>query len=167
MQEEMWVNIPEFSNYDISSLGEVYNRHRQRIMRVSTTNHGHPKISLINDYGERITRSVALLVAEAFIARPNILCDHVTALDGNPKNVAAENLVWRPAWFAWKYVRQIKEPIPDHYKNLMVENTTTEIIYDSIVEAGMTEGLLFDDIWRSTYTGNHVHPNGSRFEILE
>lgn len=168
MSEEQWATIPEFTSYDISNFGRIYNHMNRRFMKTSDTGFGHVKITLKSDWSsDRYTRSVAQLVAEAFVMPPNILCDQVMALDGNHHNVEAENLVWRPRWFVWKYSRQLKEMQPIYYQNLAVMNTVTGITYNSIVDAGMTEGLLFADIWRSTYKGNPVFPHGSVFEVVE
>jgi hypothetical protein len=168
MIEEVWKIIPEFSNYQISNLGRIYNIKYDHVMRTSLTNFGHVKISLKSDWSnERFTRSVAQIVAEAFLEPPNWKCDQVIILDGDFSNVAASNLAWRPRWYTWKYTRQLKKTQPIYYRNLAVHNITNNIYYDSIVEAGMTEGLLFEDIWRSTYTGAYLFPNGSRFEVIE
>lgn len=164
--EEEWRSIPEFPNYEISNYGQVYNRRFQRLMRVSQSNHGHTKVTLQNGRG-RFTRSVAQLVAEAFVEAPNLLCDNLMILDGELKNVRADNLAWRPRTFAWKYTHQLKVEQPDHYYHLPVLNTTTNSKYRAIVEAGVMEGLLFDDIWRSTYTGKPTYPYGCVFEIIE
>jgi hypothetical protein len=163
----MWKEIPGFTNYEISSDGQIYRRDRDLTMQVSHTTAGHVKISLICDYdGERYTRGVAQMVAEAFVERPTPLCTQVVMYDGNLDNVAAENLMWRPPWFAQKYVRQLKVLKPMHYGNLKIRNVDTGVVYDSVIEAGMTEGLLFDDIWRSTYTGARIFPFGMKFEVF-
>lgn len=168
MIDEVWKTIPEFSNYQVSNLGNVYNLRFEHMMRTSCNNHGHIKITLQSEWdGKRYTRSVAQLVAEAFVEPPSFLCDHVIVLDGNFSNVVASNLAWRPECFAWKYTRQLKVPQPLHYRNLEVHNFVTDIYYSSIVEAGMVEGLLFEDIWRSTYTGDKTFPYYSIFEIIE
>lgn len=168
VEEEVWQTIPDFSNYNISNLGRVYNIRRNSIMRTSLTNHGHVKITLKSDWtGQRFTRSVAVMVAEAFVESPNWMCDQIIVLDGNFSNVAATNLAWRPRWYVWKYTRQLKIKQPLHYRNLSVRNITNDFYYNSIIEAGIKEGLLFDDIWRSTYTGLKLFPNGSVFEIVE
>lgn len=167
MIEEEWKDIPEFSEYMISNLGNVYNKRLGSLMSVSQTGHGHMKITLKSDWGpERCTRSVALLVAEAFVEKPNFMCDQLVVLDGDFSYVSAENLAWRPRWFAWKYTRQLKVPQPRHYENLPVLNVVTNAKYSSIIEAGTTEGLLFETIWESTYTGKSVYPTGSRFVVL-
>lgn len=166
--DELWITIPEFSNYEISNLGRVGNISTNYIMRTSLTNHGHVKITLKSDWSnERFTRSVARMVAESFIDKPNWMCDQVIILDGDFSNVIMDNLAWRPRWYAWKYTRQLKTEQPLHYKNLPVHNIITDVYYNSIVEAGIREGLLFDDIWRSTYTGVPLFPNGSIFEVIE
>lgn len=167
VMEEEWRVIPEFPNYKISSFGRVYSISRDHIMSVSTTNHGHSKITLANENGERCTRSVTLLVAEAFVPGRDVMSDQVVVLDGDHNNACVSNLVWRPRWFAWQYARQLRVEQPLHYRNLPVIDITTDQEYDSIVQAGVTEGLLFSSIWRSTYTGYTVYPNDSVFEILK
>lgn len=166
--EEQWALIPEFPTYEVSSYGNIRNTKTDRLMRTSRTPFGHVKITLTSDYyGWRKTRGVAQLVAEAFVEKPSMLCDQVVILDGNFDNVAADNLVWRPRGLAWEYTHQIKMAQPLHYRNLPVINVVTEDRYSSIVVAGMTEGLLFDDIWRSTYTGAKLFPFGAIFEVVE
>lgn len=166
IREETWRVIPEFPNYEVSDLGNVFNIRFNKQMRISYNNYGHAKISLIDRFGNRFTRSVAQIVAEVFVEAPNPLCDQVVLLDGDFYNVSADNLVWRPRWFGWKYTRQLKIPQPIQFHNLPVLNTITDDRYSSIVAAGMVEGLLFEDIWRSTYTKASIFPHGYIFEIM-
>ncbi len=166
--EEEWRILPEFSNYQVSNLGNVYNLRFDHPMRISFTTTGHSKITLWSEWdGKRYTRSVAQLVAEAFVDAPNEICRHVIVLDGDFTNLCADNLAWRPERFAWLYTRQMKKPQPLHYRNLEVHNYTTDTYYNSIMDAGVTEGLLFADIWRSTYTGETTFPYGYQFEVIE
>lgn len=168
MEEEEWRTIPEFPTYSVSNLGNIFNTRDGHPMRNSRTQHGHVKITLVSEWdGARHTRSVAQLVAEAFVERPNVLCDQVVEMDGDLANVAASNLAWRPRWFAWKYARQVRTDQPMHYKNLPVVDLTTGVVYGSIVEAGIANGLLFKDIWESTYSRKPVFPYGSVFEVVE
>lgn len=160
-ETEEWADLQEFPRYMISTEGRVYNKLTGRHMRVSPTNYGHPKISLITEHGTRETRSVALLVAQVFIVKPNVLCDRLIYLNGDLSDYRASNLAWRPRGFGWQYSRQIKADQPAYYKTLPVINTITNVRYKNIVEAGMAEGLLFTHIWHSTYTGNPTFPNGS------
>lgn len=168
MVDEIWRVIQEFPNYEISNLGNVLNLRTERLMRTSNTGFGHVKITLVSEYdGKRYTRSVAQMVAKEFVSPPNALCDHLVILDGDFENVCADNLVWRPRGFAWKYTHQLKEHQPVYYRNLMVRNLLNDEVYGSIIEAGMSEGLLFDDVWRSTYTGDRIFPHGSVFEVVQ
>lgn len=157
--------IDGFPNYEISDLGRVYNTKTEREMSVTYTNHGHAKISLIDWEGVRHTRSVALLVAQAFVEPPDLLCDSLIVLDGNFTNVKALNLAWRPIGYAWEYTHQLKKHLPLHYENLPLLNVVTGERYDSIREAGMAEGLLFHMIWRSTKIHCPVYPTESIFEV--
>lgn len=165
--ESDWRTIQEFPNYEVDQFGQIYNSRTHSVMRTSSTNHGHTKVTLTAHDGTRHTRSVAVIVAVAFVDPPNPLCDNVVVLDGNLENVAAINLAWRPRWFAWKYARQLRLEQPIHFRNLRVANMTMNVEYPCIVDAGMFEGLLFADIWRSTYMGSAVYPHGHRFEITE
>jgi hypothetical protein len=165
--ESQWRTISEFPTYSIDQFGQIYNTKTERLMSLSHTIYGHKKITLTAYDGTRHTRSVALLVAVAFVEPPNALCDNVMVLDGNLSNVAASNLVWRPRWFVWKYSRQLKIEQPIHYRNLHVANIDENVEYRSIIHAGMVEGLLFNDIWRSTYMGSKVFPYEHVFEITE
>jgi len=163
---EEWSTIKEFPNYSISSAGRVYNHRADIIMRTNPNNFGHMKITLTDESGQRHDRSVAKLVAEAFCVPPTELCDKVVVLDGDLTNLIAQNLVWRSSRFAWLYSRQLKKEQPIHYHNLLVRNVTTGHEYVSIIAAGMTEGLLFDDIWESTYRQKEVWPTLHIFEII-
>lgn len=165
--DERWRTIQEFPAYEISNRGEVYNTKRRQEMRTSVNNFGHVKITLTDYDGRRYTRSVAMLVATAFVEPPNILCDHLVVLDGDFTNVQADNLAWRPEWFAWKYTRQLKIPQPTHFQNLHTRNIDTGQEYESIIQASIVEGLLFTQVWKSTYSRIGVFPHGHRFEIIE
>lgn len=167
MSEERWRTILEFPKYEISDRGNVYNTIARHMMRTSISNYGNTKITLTDYDGSRHTRSVALLVAAAFVDPPNYLSDHIMVLDGDLANASAYNLAWRPRGFAYEYTRQLKLPQPNHYINLPVRNTSTGAEYDSIIDAGIAEGLLFKDIWRATYSGERTYPFGHTFEIFK
>jgi len=166
-RQELWKPIPGFSIYEVSDRGFVRNATTGRIMSTSVNNYGHLKISLWDDWGRRRTRSVALMVAMAFCERHDLLCDNVVMLDTDLTNVVAENLVWRPRWFAWQYARQFRIPIRRHYEVLPILNVTQDIEYRSIVECAMTEGLLFNDIWRSTYSADRIYPHFNVYQVLK
>lgn len=164
--DQIWAPIPEFPDYQVSNYGLVWNSRQRRTMQLSRTNHGHVKVSLVNREG-RFTRSVALLVAQAFVPAPDRRCDTPILLDCDLTNVAADNIAWRPDWFAWKYTRQFKIPQPLWAYNLQVDNAVTGARYPSIAECCKAEGLLFDDVWRSTYKEIPVYPSQCTYVITE
>lgn len=163
---EEWAEIEGFPRYMISTEGRIFNKATNRYLRSSANNYGHPKISLLTDTG-RHTRSVAFIVAKAFLRQPNIMCDRIIYLNGDLTDFRAENLAWRPRWFGWKYSRQLKLEQPAYYRNLSVVNMSTNIRYENIIEAGMSEGLLYEQIWHSTYTQMPVFPNGTVWVVEE
>jgi hypothetical protein len=162
--EEEWKDIPEFPGYAVSSFGRIWNKYRNREVAVNQTNWGHVKVCFTD---RRLTRSVAVLVAEAFVEPPDELSDCVVLLDGNLNNIRADNIVWRPRQYAWRYARQVRTQQPLHYRNLPVVNLDLHVEYDSIIQAGMTEGVLFDDIWESTFMGRRPYPYHHKYRILE
>lgn len=162
--DELWEPIPEFPGYSISSFGRVFHNNTGKYMTPSPIQSGHLKVSFTRD---RITRSVALLVAEAFIEPPDKLSDCVVVKNGDLSDVAAYNLCWRPRHFAWRYRRQFDRQAPLHYRNLSVLNVDLHIEYDCIIDAGISEGVLFIDIWESTYLGRRPYPFHHKYEITE
>lgn len=166
MQTEEWKVVREFPDYLISNMGNVYNQRSDRPVSTSLTNHGHVKVTF-NSRNRQHTRSVGLLVAEVFVPKLHHRCDYVIPLDGNVENVAAYNLAWRPRGFAWQYMRQLKVPQREEYSMFRVRNLGTGDEYSSIIEAGINEGLLFVDIWKSTHSGSPVYPTSAIFEPIE
>lgn len=164
MEQVVWGRIQGFPAYAVNNIGQVLNMQTDRLMRVSFTLQGNAKVSLVGLEG-RQTLSVAYLVATAHVERPNPLCDRVIVLNGNQADLRAENLAWRPASFAWKYTRQQRAQNPIYFHNLCVEDITTGVRYRNVIEAGLSLGLLYQDIWRSTYTGDTTYPGNSIFRV--
>lgn len=164
---EEWVQIEGFPRYRISTEGRIYNEAAEKLMKTSVNNFGDPKISLLTETGPRQTRSVAMLVARAFVEQPNILCNRIIHLNGDRTDCRADNIAWRPRWFAWKYTRQLKTDQPAYYRNLSVANVSMERVYKNIVEAGKAEGMLYELIWHSTYSGDPTFPYGHVWVVNE
>lgn len=165
-EPEVWKQIPEFPDYEVSNYGTVVKIGNSRPMRVSYTSHGHAKLTLTRKVG-RHTRSVAKLVAEAHVERPFPNCDHHIVLDGDQSNFRASNLAWRPDWFAWKYTHQFKVPAPIHYLNLEITDVYNDVVYKNVVEAAAANGLLFDDIWASAHSGDPTWPTTCVFKVTQ
>lgn len=91
---EIWVNIPGYSNYQVSNLGRIWSRPRRNtkggILRCKLDKQGYVQIDLFNESGRR-TRKVHRLVAQAFLGECPAGME-VCHNDGNNQNNAVENL---------------------------------------------------------------------------
>lgn len=162
--ETLWAQILEFPDYSISNYGEVVNDRTQRLMRLSMTLQGAVKVNLVNDEG-RSTRSVKVLVAESFVEGQSDMFNTPIHLDGDQRNCRADNLMWRPRWFAWKYSRQFRYP-PVYLDRGPVLELESQIQYFTIYDAAIINGLLFLDVWQSiTLIKEEVFPTWQRFWI--
>lgn len=164
---ENWKPIDGYEEYQISDIGNVYNTRTNSLMAMSKTQQGDLKVTMSKE-GKRVTRSIRVLVAEAFVYNPSPVYDNFTAafdtvivLNGNKNQINSDNLAWRPAWFAQLYAMQFHKKLSETYYTFPVMNVNTNIIYGSIIECGIREGLLFDDIHTSIISGAMVFPSNS------
>lgn len=92
--EEIWKDIPEHSPYQASSDGQIRSLKfgRKRTLRLHTTKYGYQRVPM-SVAGKDAMRSVARMVAFAFVPNPNNLpC--VNHIDSNRSNNNASNLEW-------------------------------------------------------------------------
>jgi hypothetical protein len=162
---ERWAPIQDFPGYDISDHGEVYSRWSNIRLSLSVNQSGVTKVTLQRENLGPSTRSVALLVAEAFSEGPRSPSDVPIHVDGHQTNNHYENLVWRPRWYAWKYRNQFSHPIPPDYYH-PVENRTTRIRYATTMLAGIADGVLWELVYNSSLTGRPVFPTGHIYSII-
>jgi hypothetical protein len=137
-------------------------KNSDRVLKESLTRSGLVKIGMVSG-GVQHTRSVALLVATSFVIGRDEIFDTPIHLDGDPQNNHADNLVWRPRWFAWKYTRQFSDDKHQHRGPLL--DITTGVWYLTMLEAATTHGLLMDDIWKSVIHKQKVFPTWQIFSF--
>ncbi len=115
--------------------------------------------------GKQITRGLAQLICQAFVPMPKNRIDTPTPihLDGDFKNCRADNLAWRPRWFAQRHTAQFRQNLENPNP---VFNVDTGAIYDCVWDAVFAEGLLFNDIIKSIVNKTYVFPSYHRFEWL-
>lgn len=159
-----WRPIHEFENYLISNYGEVINKFTGRPLSLSKTRDGIVKVGLFKDR-RQYTRSVKTLVAEAYVPGWNHIFDTPIQLDGNRDNTRADNIEWRPRWFALAYTKQF-EKISANDKLGPLKELTTGQHYITVYEAATMNGLLFKDVRRSAVTGDTTFPTFFVFEWL-
>lgn len=161
---EIWRPIPDFSKYEVSSHARLARTQDGKLIIGSKTNYGDPKVSLVGDEGFRHSLSIRVLVAQAFVPQPNESFDSVITKDDDRKNCRPENLAWRPYWYAYRYARQFKLTFPAYYYRRPVINTVTGDSYRNIVEAGIQDGVLFEDIDRGIREELILFPYGYTYE---
>lgn len=163
--EEEWTLIREFPNYVVSNQGRVMNEATRRVLRDSVTEHGVVKVGMVRA-GRQYTRSVKLLVAEAFVEGETDHFDTPIHLDNDQSNNAATNLVWRPRWFAWKYTRQFEDCGDYRYNGLYFCPQTGEH-YETIYEIGTKHGLLFHDLLYHIWFNKVLFPSDLEFVVAK
>lgn len=157
-----WVPIPEFPNYLISNHGDVVNQKTGEWMRLSKNSDGSIKVGLWHA-GKQYTRSVKVLVAESFVPGRDEIYDTPIHLDGDKTNNRADNLVWRPRWFAMQYTKQF-ERISENDRLGPLRDIATDQRYYDIVECATLHGLLFKDVRRAIVMKESIFPTIQRFE---
>ena len=166
---ERWVDIPEFPEYEISDHGNVHSKRNNQPIAPSWNGTGSVKVNFSVE-GKLHTRSVRVLVAEAFVERPTDLEStlhdlEVINIDGDMWNNHYQNLAWRPHWFVWKYTRQFQDGIPQEY-NVPVFNTLTGVLYDSVMDAGIADAVIWEYVYASAIKGTPVYPTGAIYDFV-
>lgn len=166
---ERWVDIPEFPDYEISDHGNVFSKRNNQPIALSWNGRGSVKVNFSKE-GVIHTRSVRVMVAQAFVEQPTDLESsrhdlEVINIDGDQENNHYENLAWRPHWFAWKYTRQFHESPPAEYKVYLL-NTQTGVVYDSVMEAGVADAVIWEYVYGSAINGRPVYPTGAIYEFV-
>lgn len=162
--EVEFMPIPGFA-YFVTSDGRVINIKTERDMIFTPTQAGELTVGLMRE-GKQHRRSVKVLVAEAFVDGKDELFDTPIQLDGNRENLRADNILWRPRWFAWRYIRQFNDPIPSWYYIGPIYDASNNMEYRSIHEAAITNGNLCEDIHESILYGRPVFPGGETYVYM-
>jgi len=163
-ENEIWHEVDGFESYEVSNTGKIRRFHPEiKLINTSILPDGSLGVKL---YGRGRPNQflVRRLVAEAFCERRSIREDSVIHIDGDKINCHASNLAWRPRWFVWKYTNQFSS-IDDVKWYRPVRNATTGEVFDSVVEAGLKDATLWEEIVRSAMTTSYAYP-GMLYEFL-
>lgn len=171
---EEWVRLEEFPMYKISNFGNVMNDNSKKLVAKSLTKQGGVKVGLVSG-GRQHTRSVAVLVAKIFVPGNDELFNTPIHLDADQRNCEANNLMWRPRWFAYKYHQQFTEMHQDRLETYAsmgpVIDLDNRTLYATVLETAQTNGLLMYDIHMNAHKwslGDKTHfnwPTHQRFGI--
>lgn len=159
-----WRPIRDFPGYSVSETGFVRNDEIGRIMTMLVNQHGVVNVGLTKNRTQ-YKRSVALLVAKAFLERHQLdAFDCPIHLDGDRCNNHAQNLAWRPRWFATKYYNQFHY---DHFDvDFPVEEMDIQEQFESPWHAAVRFGILQVDVMLSALNQVSVWPTMQRFRLV-
>lgn len=161
---ERWKPIKHFPLYSVSDEGQIRNDHTGRLLSLHENQYGLVCVGLFED-GKQHQRSVPLLVAHAFIPHPRGPFDTPINLDGNRWNNRADNLLWRPRWFAVRYNQQFRIPYAHHIEAPIEDMKTGEVSSDSFTCA-IRYGLLEKDIVQSILNRTVTWPTYQEFRVI-
>lgn len=160
-----WRKIMEFPSYSVSDDGQVRNDREARLMSISSNTRGIATVGLAKQ-GKTCCRSLSVLVAEAFVTTARSLEFNTPIhLDGDKFNCHADNLAWRPRWFALEYVQQFKTG-PNGY-SCEVQEIKTEEVFENSWCASVKYGLLEREVVYSILRQTYVIPTYQRFRLYE
>lgn len=165
IEQTRLVPIPGFNHYQISTDGDVLNTKTGRYLIPTPTQAGEPTVGLMQDHIQH-RRSVKVLVAEAFVPGKSETFDTPIQLDGNRNNLSANNILWRPRWFAWRYIRQFNDPVPSWYYMGPIYDVINDMQYRFILEAAITTGSLCENIRESVLHEARVFPGGEKYVYM-
>lgn len=90
--QEVWKKIEGYPLYSVSNFGQIRNDKTNKILKGGPDTYGYPIVILCNN-GQKRTRTVHRIVAEAFIPNPQNK-PQVNHIDGDKKNNCISNLEW-------------------------------------------------------------------------
>lgn len=162
--EEIWTTIEDFPLYLISDCGRVMNVETRHILKETVNPAGIVKVGLVAYAGKQHQRSIKVLVAQNFVDGRTTIFNTPMQLDGNPYNNRADNIVWRPRWFAWKYKRQFAEISALHTKGPIVDKESGDC-YTDVFEAATRNGLLVSDLYLAIQREAPTFPTWQSFKL--
>ncbi|MGB4819126.1 MAG: hypothetical protein WBP33_08420 [Saprospiraceae bacterium] len=162
-----WYELEEFPDYAVSEQGDIANIKTGIPRKLSINGQGIVKITLYDTRKQLVTRSVARMVAEAFVPKPDQeIFDTPIHMDGELTNCRADNLVWRPRWFAIKYHRQFRNP-EFHIARGTFIDIDSEEVYDSIKDICVRNGVFWQDVIKCVTEETFVFPTYQKFRLFE
>lgn len=139
-----------------------------QVLAHSINQRGFSYVQLYDKPGRGKNRTVGTLVANAFLDAPYLEhYDTIIHKNGDRTDCRAENLAWRPRWFAIEYHQQFNQQPPLYFERRVLEATTNKV-YDTITEAAIDHGVLRRDVKYSIEFGNGFVPlgRGAIFEAV-
>lgn len=159
---ELWLPLEEHPGYSVSNLGKVRNDERDRLLVIARLPSNHASVSLMVNR-KQTRRSVARLVCDTFIGPPsNPNFTTPIHFDGDLFNCEADNMDWRPRWFALDHSKQFKYNLPN-IPDPVREVKTGEVL-ENCWAAVFKYGLLYMSLLRAIRQETPIFPTMQRYE---
>lgn len=142
--KEDWASIDRFPAYMVSNFGNVVNIRTGNYVRPRPNKEGLATVSLYMGSGKHTYRSLAVVVAEAFVPRQDPHFNSPVNLDGDKFHCHVDNLKWRPRWYAMQFRKQFDRP--EFYDPCPLELIETNERFDGWATPAMIHGIRFVDI---------------------
>lgn len=165
MAGDDWQPVEGFPGYSVNSLGQVAKDSSGRILIPRINQYGVPYVGLMRGWQQCI-RSLPRIVALTFLPPPSDIFNTPIQLDGNPKNCRADNLMWRPLWYARHYKRQFREPY-DKPITVPVRSLSDGQRFPNSLAAACRYGLLEREVVLSVVNRTPAWPTYQHFELVE
>lgn len=129
--EEIWKDILDFPNYEVSNLGRIRNKKSQCLLTPSANKHGYFHVGLYNEHGRSnvfVHRAVAIAFCDGY--EPVLQVNHI---DGDKSHNIADNLEWCTASENVKHAFDtgLKQPLK-HPNAQTIKIVETGEVFDSI-----------------------------------
>ena len=147
---EIWKDIKGYEGlYQVSNLGRVKNKRRNRLLKLRLERNGYLRVSLYKN-SKVSCKFVHRLVAQNFIPNPNNL-EYVNHKDEDKSNNDASNLEWCTRRYNNSYGtrgKRISKTLLEKYKNNPLSHRHTPVrdlvtgeVFNSVKEAAQRYGI--------------------------
>ena len=165
MAEDNWIPVEGFPGYSINPLGQVSRDSTGRLLVPRYNQYGVPYVGLMREW-QQCSRSLPRLVARAFLPSPSDIFDTPIQIDGDRSNCRADNLMWRPRWYAVLYNRQFEGQRYDRPINEPVQAIHEQEKFPNSLTAACRYGLLEREVVLSVVNRTPTWPTYQYFELV-
>lgn len=159
-----WFPLDGYPGYSANRSGQIRSERRNKVLAIGINKSKHRYVCMTLD-GEQTTRALSKIIAETFVLNPRPRQFNTPIhLDGNLANCHADNLAWRPRWFAMKYTQQFYADLPD---TRAVRERDTGEEFENLWAPVMKYGLLYMDLMRAINNRTVTFPTMQMFEWVE
>ena len=167
---EIWKDINEALNYEVSNTGLIRNKNSGKILKGRLSKSGYLQVSIkIDETGKFSNRYIHRLVATYFILNPENKRE-VNHKDGNKENNNVENLEWVTSSENQIHKHQILGKVKTSNRRIgKFDKNTDELLeeFNSILEAvyamGKTSRVSIDQVLQ----GKHKYAYGYAWKYLD